>query len=63
MRIVAQQLKANGSCVEYLVVDVAVPVPIPDGRSFEEAARQLGIGTLTALQCLYETLDVTLGSH
>ena len=30
-------------------------VPIPDGWSFEEAA-QLGIGPLTALQCLYETL-------
>ena len=32
-------------------------VPIPDGWSFEEAA-QLGIGPLTALQCLYETLEL-----
>jgi len=32
-------------------------VPIPDGWSFEEAA-QLGIGPLTALQCLYQTLEL-----
>ena len=32
-------------------------VPIPDGWLFEEAA-QLGIGPLTALQCLYQTLEL-----
>jgi NADPH:quinone reductase-like Zn-dependent oxidoreductase len=32
-------------------------VPIPDGWSFEEAA-QLGVGPLTALQCLHETLEL-----
>jgi NADPH:quinone reductase-like Zn-dependent oxidoreductase len=32
-------------------------VPIPDGWSFEEAA-QLGIGPLTALQCLHQSLEL-----
>jgi NADPH:quinone reductase-like Zn-dependent oxidoreductase len=48
----------NGAYAEYLVADAELGIaPIPDGWSFEEAA-QLGIGPLTALQCLHETLEL-----
>jgi NADPH:quinone reductase-like Zn-dependent oxidoreductase len=51
-------LQPNGAYAEYVVADAELGiVPIPDGWSFEEAA-QLGIGPLTALQCLHETLEL-----
>jgi len=50
--------QGNGSYAEYLVADAELGVvPIPDGWSFEEAA-QLGIGPLTALQCLHQSLEL-----
>jgi NADPH:quinone reductase-like Zn-dependent oxidoreductase len=51
-------MQANGSFAEYLVVDAEFGVvPIPGGWSFEEAA-QLGVGPLTALQCLHQSLEL-----
>lgn len=51
-------IQGNGAFSEYLVARAELEVvPIPGGWSFEEAA-QLGVPPMTALQCLYETLEL-----
>ena len=48
-------IRSNGGFSEYVVADAKLVIPIPDTWSFEDAA-QISVASLTACQCLYQSL-------
>ncbi|KAJ7628925.1 chaperonin 10-like protein [Roridomyces roridus] len=50
-------ISPNGAFAEYVAVDAALLIPIPNTMSFEHAA-QLGVACFTTCQALYQTLHL-----
>ncbi|KAJ7730967.1 chaperonin 10-like protein [Mycena maculata] len=50
-------ITANGAFAEYVAVDAALVIPIPDNMTFENAA-QLGVACFTVCQSLYQCLGL-----